>query len=358
MNNCNKCSKDVAAKDKLSCAKCREQFHYACTNILKMNYQKMKSQQLAQWLCAACKVNDLSSNRSRSSTPVSPSKAVQPTDITPNGSKMNSKPAATPLQEISLSQDHISNKILSAIEGLRDDFKKQRDDLTQIKIEIKDFKAQLGHMKDSVEDCRSRISSVEDRVQLHDNKLEKMDHYEHEMALVQSEINRLKSQYNKREQWDRLNNLEIINVPEVAEENNTDTIIKIAKLAGVNLTSADIEFSSRITPKSTVPGRPKTIVAKLRCRLNKDRILSGIRRKGIITTADLGMPCARVNLYVNEHLSPYYKNLFMKARELCKQHNWQFLWVRQGRIRARRMEKAPVLSISTEIDLKKIAGPA
>ncbi|VVC92492.1 unnamed protein product [Leptidea sinapis] len=108
----------------------------------------------------------------------------------------------------------------------------------------------------------------------------------------------------KQQQWGRLNNLEIVGLPEKSNESLPDIIRKIALHAGVALTSEQIEFIHRVQPRQHISGRPKPIVVKLSNRDLKDHILSGLRRKRGIQTSDIGISGSSQKFFVNEHLTP------------------------------------------------------
>lgn len=55
---------------------------------------------------------------------------------------------------------------------------------------------------------------------------------------------------------------------------------------------------------------------------------------------------------VNEHLTFDNKKLFSKALALKKEHQWQFLWTDNCRIKARKSEDSKVFGIGTESDLR------
>lgn len=55
-------------------------------------------------------------------------------------------------------------------------------------------------------------------------------------------------------------------------------------------------------------------------------------------------------VYVKEHLCPELKKLFGKATAK-KEARWNFLWVRNGQIFARKTDWSPAVFIATEDDL-------
>lgn len=57
-------------------------------------------------------------------------------------------------------------------------------------------------------------------------------------------------------------------------------------------------------------------------------------------------------IYVNEHLTAYLKGLHKKARDL--RPGVKYIWVREGKILARKAEGFPVITIKCEDDMAKL----
>ncbi|KOB76389.1 Zinc finger DNA binding protein, partial [Operophtera brumata] len=123
-----------------------------------------------------------------------------------------------------------------------------------------------------------------------------------------------------------MSNIEVIGLPETANESPSELIIKVAKHAGVILLAEQIESAHRVQPMQKVDGRPKPIVAKLRDRILKDQIISGLRKSRGIETRDIGMGGAVRRFYVNEHLTPENKNLLKKAKLRANEKSYKFVW--------------------------------
>lgn len=147
--------------------------------------------------------------------------------------------------------------------------------------------------------------------------------------------------------------MEIVGVPENKDENLSGIMLCIAKHAGVVISDEDILEINRVTPKLKQQGRPKNIVAKLKTRLLKDNIISGIRRNRL-TTKDLGMHGSERPVYINEHLTQFNKLLLKKCRETAKLKQYQYVWSKNGRIYVRKNDTAPALQVLQERDILKL----
>lgn len=56
-------------------------------------------------------------------------------------------------------------------------------------------------------------------------------------------------------------------------------------------------------------------------------------------------------MYINDHLTPENKRLFAQALALKKEKEWQFLWVDNCKIKARKTQDSNVYRISGVSDL-------
>ncbi|CAH2227610.1 jg1391, partial [Pararge aegeria aegeria] len=156
------------------------------------------------------------------------------------------------------------------------------------------------------------------------------DHLKNDLCVLQNRISKsedqvleLRSQFGKQQQQARINNLEIVGLPQTSTDSPIDFVLRIAKYAGVELSHGDIEFAHRVQPQRTIAGRPKPIVAKLRDRLYKDRILSGLKKKKGICTKDVGIGPEK-KIFVNEHLTPENKQLLKSTKNKAKEKAYKY----------------------------------
>ncbi|CAG9790312.1 unnamed protein product [Diatraea saccharalis] len=100
---------------------------------------------------------------------------------------------------------------------------------------------------------------------------------------------------------------------------------------------------------------PKNIIAKLGNLLIKDTIISAIRRKKGLTSNDLGITTSNPwRIYINEHFTPFYKMLYKRTRETAAGANYQYTWIRNGKIFVRKNDTSPPLNIMEYKDLDNL----
>ncbi|CAG9793183.1 unnamed protein product [Diatraea saccharalis] len=99
----------------------------------------------------------------------------------------------------------------------------------------------------------------------------------------------LQAELNLQQQRDRCQNIKNSGIPEKKNEDIRTIILSIAVFVNVQITSQDIEYMTRVQPRTKVPCRPRLIVARLRSRLLRDAIISGTRSKNGLTTKDINI---------------------------------------------------------------------
>lgn len=240
------------------------------------------------------------------------------------------------------------------LSNLRADYVKFESTLSNLQRQQTETNATITEIKYSLEFQSSSHADMKQRVdalEITTSTLHKSD----AICYLQQQLSSLRLDKAAHQQRERIQNLEIIGVPELKTENLVDVVMKLAAHAGVSLTHAHVEHAHRVQPRQPVAGRPRVIVAKLSSRIYKDAIISGLRRRRGVTTEDLGMPGEQRRIYVNEHLTSENKSLLRKAKETAKAKHYQFAWIKNCQIFVRKSETSPAHLIRSEDDLRKMS---
>lgn len=347
---CEACKGNISVTQKrIKCTVCHYVFHSEC-----VNYNNESSSPRSYWKCPNCVVSQRKGDNSN--TPLLTNKQYlkknKPTTVADN--------ADTPMFTLSdntlrnIASDCNFHNVIRQLEGMLDSkLKLIKQELieelkssifTELKHEMLTLSTNLSQLHEVCEqlhneneDLKKDLSSLRDRV-----------------CESENQVSQLRAQIGKQQQTARLNNLEVVGLPQTSNESPTNLIIKIAKHAGVDLQLNDIEFAHRVQPLMTVQGRPKPIVAKLKDRKLKDEILSGLRRRKGVNTTDIGLGNDNKKIFINEHLTPENKSLLKSVKSLAKENAFKYVWVRNCNIFLRKNEESPVIYISCQEDLKKI----
>lgn len=158
----------------------------------------------------------------------------------------------------------------------------------------------------------------------------------------------------KHQQYSRLQNIEIIGIPEIKDECAENIVVKIANHAGLQITKSDLEFAHRVQAKRPDKNRPRAIIVRLKNRQVKDSILSAARKCRSLSTSDIGYGGTPQKIFINEHLIQTTKNLLKMCKARGKELAYKFTWTKNCRIYMRKDETSPAVLITSVLDLEKL----
>lgn len=343
VGTCEACQAHISVTMKrIKCSQCSRIYHSEC---VRFSGDSVSAR--TQWKCPKC-VAAVRKGGDNSNTPVRIEKSSKPQR------SVDTEPItiATERKVYAVPPDHVN--LINRFEGVLDAKLKtikheiveelKETIITEIKSEIISLSSEFSQLQASYCQLQTENDSLKNDVCV----LQK------QISLCEDQLSELRSQFGKQQQQARINNLEIVGLPQTNSENTIDLIRNIARYAGVDLNHDDIEFAHRVQPQKTIAGRPKSIVVKLKDRLCKDKILSGLKRKKGICTKDIGIEGAEKRFFVNEHLTPENKQLLKKIKTVAREKAYKFVWVRNCNIFLRKNEESPALSIRSEKDIDKI----
>ncbi|XP_075980751.1 uncharacterized protein LOC142979606 [Anticarsia gemmatalis] len=180
------------------------------------------------------------------------------------------------------------------LEGIMNEIREIKSQLVSIPKISEDIK----HMREEILDLKSSCQFISDRMDDFNDRILKaekgIEDIEHKWALLEKEVQELK-QYNcKEEQRSRLNNVEI-------------------KVPSYN-------------------SKEKPIIISFINRYIKEEFIANARAKKSLKADDFGYHNSSEKIYVNDHLSADMKILLNKTREAAKKKNFNFVWVKYGKI--------------------------
>ncbi|XP_026315263.1 uncharacterized protein LOC113226749 [Hyposmocoma kahamanoa] len=207
-----------------------------------------------------------------------------------------------------------------------------QQELSSIKSEIQDFRTSMAFYNTAYEEMKATTESLQ-------SECAKLKNDNNQLR---STVTDLSSRLNNIEQNLRENNLELHGVSEHRSENLLNLMEQCAKVVGYKLVEKEIAHCTRVAKQNKDNKSPRTIIVKFNDIKSRDAFYSAVYRYNKtnptdkLNTAHLGMAGDKRPVYVSEHLSPSNKILHMAARKKAKEQNYQFVWVRNGRIYARK----------------------
>lgn len=205
--------------------------------------------------------------------------------------------------------------------------------------EIDALKAEVNSLVSSVE----MLNSIVEEVRSESDRLRTVN------QALQSQNDALTTRVAELEQYSRLNNIELKNVPCTQGEDCTAILKAVGAKIDCVITDGDIDVVHRVRGK--VGTGDKNLIARFCSRTKKQDFITKAR-KAKLNTNELGFGGSQSRpVYVNDHLTLEKKGLFAKALKLKRERGWKFLWTDNCQIKARKSVDSRVYRITKDADL-------
>lgn len=158
-----------------------------------------------------------------------------------------------------------------------------------------------------------------------------------------AKINELNIRVNELEQYSRRDQIEIYGIEESENENLQNIIIEIAEKIGVEIKDEDIHVVHRLG-KIKKDKKPRAVIAKMQ-RKKTEEIIN--KRKPISLQGYTN------NIYINEAMSPFFKDLWWKAKNQARDMGYRYVWFKRGKLLVRKNEGNRPIRIQSEEDIEK-----
>lgn len=313
--SCSKCDVKVNRRAPgVLCSGCAKTFHGKCVNLNKEQVLSVNNGDIL-WKCEHCCGTKKKSKR----------KSIKVVDSESDSS-----------DEVDF--DDITESYSAVCKELRNISKVQ-----------KTFEKSLTTFSHLIDDFNKKMKMFE-------TKAKEIDRISADNKVMRKDLNDLQSYYKNNEQISRVNDVEIVGVPQEDKENLITIIKTIGVALQVPFTEKDIDTVHRV--QCFDKKKTKNIIVKFQSRIVKNNIISAARQhnrtnKEGFTSNQLNLP-GRSPVYINEHLTSERKLLLMSIKKYAKQHNIEFIWTKECRIYARRNNTSRIKLINCFDDITKI----
>jgi archaellum component FlaC len=311
--NCKQCGKSLPQNGTfVTCLACVEGFHYSCSGLSETTYNRMSKVKRNKWKCLNC----------RESSSVT-SETV--------GEKSDEESEDFEVKKML----HVINNKLDAnktsVDGLKSDVQGLSNFYEDLKKLISDIQKENRELKD-------KLNTVIEENRAKDKKIEFL-------------IGRV----NTMEQRSRNCNLEIHGMDVAAgerEEGGLPAVVR--RLVGdhfdVAIDDKAIEVVHRLPRRR--PDAQSAVIVRCSSQSVRDSIIN--KRKTIVTNDALFKNKNENRLFICENLTQFNKSLLWNAKQKAKDKGWKYVWVKYGKIFAKKSDESFVLKLENERDLDKI----
>ena len=173
---------------------------------------------------------------------------------------------------------------------------------------------------------------------------------------LQDKVSLLEKQVNNLDLYGRRQNLEIQGIPYIPNENIKKIAVNVLQKVKDNIKMEDLDLVHRLG-KETKDKRNfkenRSIIVRFKTRETRNSIFENRKKTYKFTVKDLGFNSSH-HFYINENLNPQTKSLFFEANKLKKEHQWKYIWTKNGTIFTKKDDNTQTFIIRTGKDLQNI----
>lgn len=231
-------------------------------------------------------------------------------------------------QRLKLQSEQMNELFAKFTKSTKNDLEEVKKSQSFLSGKFEELITSMAELKQENNALRTESSQLRKRI----------ESLECQVAAAESDTESIK-QYLRRDL------IEIHGVP-VNPDEDTNTLVKgVVELAdpSLKLDDQDISISHRL-PASTDFIAP--IIAKFTRRDVRDRVMSVKKNLRHKSARDLGFT-QNTWLYINESLTPKCRILLKEVKHFKRNHNFKYVWSRQGKIYLKKDESSSVLSFTT-----------
>lgn len=324
MFTCNRC--EAVVSDAAKCSLCGNQYDFPCAGITEAGWRKL-GERKNTWRCSNCKgLSPRSNTHKTMSTDMENILA----EIRHLSTQMSTLPAM--MENIKAMQDQLSD-LKSSMTCIQDSVKELKDNVTYLKQEVDLLKKDKG-----------RIDKMENRLAKH----EKIDE---NVQALKTTVDLIKLEHSINDQRSRLNNVEIKGIPIKNNENLFNILESISQKISYNFPKTQINYITRIPQHNS---HEKAIIVSFLNRYVKEDFVAAARASRILSSQDLGFLGSAQRIYINDHLNSDSKKLLNKTKQLAKERDFKYVWVKHCKIHLRKSDDSKVYVINNDADLNKL----
>lgn len=191
-----------------------------------------------------------------------------------------------------------------------------------------DFNKKMDFILNEIKDLKSENSKI-----ITDNKL------------LKEEINVMKEKIDDLEQKNIGNSIEIKGIPKTLNENCADIVLNIAKKSNSNV-------SLKSTYRIYSPDKNTNIIVAefISTEMMKD-FLKKVKSMRLNANMIYNNWSTESKIFVNERLTKNKRTLFSKARSVCKEKGYKYVWVNNAEILIKKDDGGKTHRIKSEKDI-------
>ncbi|XP_070392916.1 uncharacterized protein [Dermacentor albipictus] len=335
MSSCADCSDPLPDDGRFMCCKeCKKNFHLrsSCSGISESTFISMGASKRDTWKCRHCRQGK---NRpSAADASVTEELDALRSQIGAINQKLDSLSSLRPDINSLLSLPAKIDQLLvltSTVDTLQSSVNQIQNSVSFMSTKYDDFLVRLEANEKESKQANSEVSALKLKVQEQE-----------------TEIQSLKTEMNKQEQYSRRSNLEIHGLSAAPNEDLRAVAANLAK----KLTIKDFD-SSDILAIHRLPSKKKdnspVVLIKFASVSVKETWMACRHKLQNLCETDTDH-----KLYFNENLTAANRELFWLARKKGKEKKYKYVWTKDGNVFAKKEEGASLIRVNDVNDLLRL----
>lgn len=267
-------------------------------------------------------------------------------------------------------QEIVGDILRNEFENMLARLKKELTDIIHEQMQI--IKAELeNNMDKTLQVVEQRLIEISESANFVNNRLDDVDKEQksadrtmkdikNENMILKSNIISLTNKINYMEQKTRASNIEIQCLPEKRNENLYNVIKQIGRVISCDIEDNHILHCTRTAKLNSNNTRPRAVVVQFISARIRDTYLAACIKfnkshpDNKLNVSHLGYSENRSPIYICEHLSPTNKSLHAATRLKAKEKGFKYVWIRNGKIFARKDDTSEHIFIRDTDTLSKL----
>ncbi|CAH2095172.1 unnamed protein product [Euphydryas editha] len=350
---CAGCQNSLPRREHMICVTCKLGYDLLCANVTSKHFYQMDAESRIKWNCQQCRSK--LPKTGNSNTPVRTinhpivSKddcILSPSEESNVTMRIKNKCSKSGNSDSCVSEERlriiIKQEITDTIKSL------VSEHLANLNLQVSGFQESLSFISKQYDDLMQSVNEKSETINRLVSKNEKLT----------TQVKNLTDRLGQIERNMRVCNVEITGIPEHKSENLLNTVEQLGRIVESPIAESDILHVTRIAKLNKESNRPRSVIVKLRSQRHRDELLAAVTRfnkknkDNKLNTEHLGLGGRREPVFVSEHLTPTNKHLHAAARKKAKEAGFMFVWIRDGRILARKNEQSHAIYIKDDESLK------
>lgn len=292
------------------CSNCKGYYHYGdCSGQKEYNFRKLSNEKKRSWICSGCKKGVTSPN----------------TDQLTESIAQQLKPIIKQLLE---------------------------EQLSGLKLQLEEYKTSVEYCSDKIDDAIVKFDDLSTKCKENGDIVGQI---KDENIYLRKEMADMKYQLEVQAQYSRCRNIIFDGLPVFQQENlRLDFIGRLSRAISIPINEkTDIQDIHRLPSRRE---RPQPIIAVFFHRSLRDQVVAAVRKLKLDTNALYPSIKDKVPLYASDHLTPYFRNILLEAKNLKKNNALFAAWFNNNKVYVKSTESSNAVVVKRVSELSKLVN--